>query len=51
MDYDLILVLDQGSAVEMGHPAELLSQGGVFAELVDATGPEGSKALRAMTKI
>lgn len=48
MDYDLILVMDQGRAVEMGPPGELLEKNGVFAELVDATGAEGSKALRAM---
>ena len=51
MDYDLILVMDQGRAVEMGSPAELLSKTqGEFAKLVDATGADGSKALRAMVR-
>jgi ABC-type multidrug transport system fused ATPase/permease subunit len=50
MDFDLILVMDQGHAVEMGSPAELLAKNGAFSELVDATGKEGSKALRAMVQ-
>ena len=49
MDYDRVLVMDAGHAVECGSPAELLGQkGGVFAELVDATGAESSQALRKM---
>ena len=50
MDYDYVLVMDAGRAAEFGSPAELLSNdgGGIFAELVDATGPESSKALRAL---
>ncbi len=51
MDYDLILVMDAGRAVEFGPPTELLDiRGGVFSELVDATGGESSKGLRAMAK-
>ena len=51
MDYDLCLVMDAGHAVEFGAPAELLNiKSGVFAELVDATGAESSKALREMVK-
>jgi ABC-type multidrug transport system fused ATPase/permease subunit len=48
MDYDMILVMDKGQAVELGPPTELLDRGGIFAELVEATGPESAKALRAM---
>ena len=49
MDYDLLLVMDAGRAVEIGSPAKLLGiPGGVFSELVDAAGGENSKALRAM---
>jgi ABC-type multidrug transport system fused ATPase/permease subunit len=49
MDYDFVLVMDKGKAAEFDSPANLLSiQGGVFSELVDATGPESSKALRDM---
>jgi ABC-type multidrug transport system fused ATPase/permease subunit len=51
MDYDLVLVMDQGQAVELGSPAELLANtNGTFSELVNATGPEGAKALRAMVQ-
>jgi ATP-binding cassette subfamily B protein len=35
-DADLILVMDSGRIVEQGTHAELLSQGGVYAELYDA---------------
>ena len=45
-----IIVMDKGRAVEIGSPKELLDQNGVFAELVDAIGPEGSRALRAMVQ-
>jgi ABC-type multidrug transport system fused ATPase/permease subunit len=49
MDYDVILVMDAGRAVEFGTPSDLLDiQGGVFSDLVDATGVESSKALRAL---
>jgi ABC-type multidrug transport system fused ATPase/permease subunit len=51
MDNALILVMDKGQAVEMGSPSALLEQGGgAFSDLVDATGPESSKALRAMAR-
>jgi len=45
---DLVMVLHDGVMADFGTPAELLSQGGAFAELVDATGPETCSALRAM---
>lgn len=51
MDYDVILVIDAGRAVEFGSPSDLLDiQGGVFSDLVDATGAESSRALRALAK-
>jgi len=50
IDFDMVIVMDSGKAVEIGSPQELLQRNGVFAELVDATGPEGSKALRAMAR-
>lgn len=46
MDYDTILVMDQGPAVEFGPPLQLLDQNGVFAELVNSTGDESAAALR-----
>lgn len=49
MDYDYVLVMDAGQAVEFGSPAELLGiSHGVFSELVDATGAESSSFLREM---
>jgi ABC-type transport system involved in cytochrome bd biosynthesis fused ATPase/permease subunit len=51
MDNDLILVMGEGRMVEFGSPAELLANNGSFAELVDSTGPESSRALRAMAAI
>jgi len=50
IDFDMVIVMDSGKAVEVGSPQELLQRNGVFAELVDATGPEGSKALRALAR-
>jgi ABC-type multidrug transport system fused ATPase/permease subunit len=50
IDFDMVIVMDSGKAVEIGSPQELLQRNGVFAELVDATGPEGSKALHAMAR-
>lgn len=48
MDYDSVLVMDSGHAAEFGSPADLLMTNGPFSALVDATGQEGRKALRAM---
>ena len=42
--------MDAGTGVEIGSPDSLLSHNGPFSELVDATGPESSKALRALAK-
>lgn len=51
MDYDVILVMDDGKAVEFGSPEELLRQeGGLFRSLVDSTGNQSATALRSMVK-
>ena len=47
MDYDVVLVIDQGKSVEFGSPKELLDRDGLFGKLVDSTGEESSSALRA----
>lgn len=51
MDNDLVLVMHNGRAAEFGHPYDLVDKhGGLFSELVDATGVESSCALRALAK-
>lgn len=46
MDYDKVLVMDAGEAVEFGHPFELIQKPkGFFKMLVDQTGSETSTAL------
>lgn len=59
IDYDVILVLQDGKAAEFGTPRELLEgngngtkdgnggTGGLFSDLIDATGSKTSAALRA----
>jgi ABC-type multidrug transport system fused ATPase/permease subunit len=47
MDYDVVLVMDDGHAVEFGSPKVLLQDvNGFFTSLVEATGPESASALR-----
>ena len=46
----MCLVMDNGHAVEFGRPDELLDSNGVFAELIDSTGVESSRALREIAK-
>eukprot|EP00536_Pseudo-nitzschia_multiseries_P007312 jgi/Psemu1/195381/e_gw1.171.86.1 len=52
MDYDCVLVMDAGRAAEFDAPAKLLAadgnNGGIFSQLVDATGAESSRVLRQM---
>lgn len=51
MDYDLILVMDKGHAVEFGSPYELLrNQQGVFSDLVNSSGSQSSTALREIAR-
>jgi len=51
MDYDLILVMDKGRAVEFGNPVHLLEQKGLLFELVNATGEESSRALHGIARL
>jgi ABC-type multidrug transport system fused ATPase/permease subunit len=47
MDYDVVLVMDDGHAAEFGPPHELLQKtNSVFTSLVEATGSESSLELR-----
>ena len=43
---DYIAAMNQGKIAEFGTPHDLLKSGGIFSDLVDATGPESSKELR-----
>lgn len=47
VDSDRIMVLDYGQLREFARPRELLEAGGLFAEMVDSTGPQQARALRA----
>jgi ABC-type multidrug transport system fused ATPase/permease subunit len=49
IDYDAILVMDDGRLAEFGSPLELIERNGLFRELVDATG-EGATSLIQMAK-
>ncbi len=49
MDYDKVLVMADGRAVEIGLPYELIEKQGIFTDLVHATG-EGAAVLIAMAK-
>jgi ATP-binding cassette, subfamily C (CFTR/MRP), member 1 len=55
IDSDLILMLDAGKVLEMGHPHALLNEGqslasGGFASLVAETGPETEQSLKEMAR-
>lgn len=50
IDYDVVIVMDNGKVAEMGSPRELLELNGLFADMVNATGPESAAQLRLMAK-
>ncbi|XP_038219795.1 probable multidrug resistance-associated protein lethal(2)03659 [Zerene cesonia] len=54
MDYDRVIVMDQGRIVESGHPYELLDTSnhpnGLFKNMVEQTGPESSGVLYKMAE-
>jgi ABC-type multidrug transport system ATPase subunit len=51
MDSNKIIVLDKGTLAEFDTPARLLEHDdGIFASMVDATGPTVSKYLRKIAK-
>jgi ATP-binding cassette subfamily C (CFTR/MRP) protein 4 len=47
IDYDKIVVLDNGGLVECGSPKELIERDGAFASMVYETGAEMAVMLRA----
>jgi len=49
MDYDLVLVMDEGRAAQFGSPHDLLQhEDGLFTSLVNSTGEESARALKEM---
>ena len=48
IDYDSIMVVDKGQCMEIGSPAQLLEQGGLFAAMIEATGHEESHVLKQL---
>lgn len=50
IDYDVVIVMDKGKVAEMGSPKELLELNGLFAGMVDATGPESAAQLKLLAK-
>jgi ABC-type multidrug transport system fused ATPase/permease subunit len=50
IDYDVVIVMDKGKVVEFGSPRELLELNGVFAGMVNATGPEAAAQMKQMAK-
>lgn len=46
IDFDIVLVLGHGRVLEWGSPAQLLTDGGAFAEMVSDTGDSMSAELR-----
>ena len=51
IDYDAIVVLDNGQLKEHGSGAELIDmEGGIFASLVEETGPSQAPRLRSVAR-
>jgi ABC-type transport system involved in cytochrome bd biosynthesis fused ATPase/permease subunit len=50
IDYDTILVLDQGTIAERGHPALLLREHGALSALVDQAGSSMAAHLRGVAE-
>jgi len=50
IDYDVVIVMDKGKVAEIGSPKELLSLNGLFAGMVDATGPDLAAQLNLLAK-
>ena len=46
IDFDRILVMEKGKVAEFDTPANLIRANGLFAELINNTGPETSEKLR-----
>ncbi len=50
MDSTRVLVLNRGELAEYDSPAKLLDNNGIFASMVEATGPEQAEHLRKIAR-
>ncbi len=50
IDYDVVIVMENGRVAEMGSPRDLLSSSGIFTDMVDATGAESAAQLKLLAK-
>jgi len=48
IDYDVVIVMENGRVAEMGSPRDLLSSSGIFTDMVNATGPESAAQLKLL---
>lgn len=46
IEYDRIIVLDDGQLVEEGSPLELMDRGGIFSEMIKENGSEYEQEMR-----
>lgn len=50
MDYDKVLVMENGKAAEFGSPSQLIDADGIFKDLINATGEGASALIRMASK-
>ena len=50
IDYDVIIVMENGRVAEMGSARDLLSSSGIFSDMVNATGLESAAQLNLLAK-
>ncbi len=48
IDYDVVIVMENGRVAEMGSPRDLLSSCGIFTDMVNATGPDSAAQLKLL---
>ena len=48
IDYDVVIVMENGRVAEMGSPQDLLSSCGIFTDMVNATGPDSAAQLNLL---
>lgn len=46
IDYDVVIVMENGRVAEMGSPRDLLSSCGIFTNMDNATGPDSAEVDR-----